>query len=101
MKGLRLRHITVGGFKNIVLIKNTSINQPLDIMFLSAGTKRLIWILTTLFINNGNGISFYGIKELETSIHPRLLKRMLEILYENLENTTLLISSYSPYLVQY
>ena len=40
-------------------------------------------------------------EELETSIHPRLLKNLLEILGEALENTNIIISSHSPYLVQY
>jgi len=81
-------------------VKSKHINQPMDITMLSAGTKRLFWIMTTLFTSNSE-TQLIGIEELETSIHPRLLKQTLELLNENLGNTTLLITSHSPYLVQY
>jgi len=83
-----------------IFVKSKHINQPMDITMLSAGTKRLFWIMTTLFTSNSE-TQLIGIEELETSIHPRLLKQTLELLNENLGNTTLLITSHSPYLVQY
>ena len=83
-----------------IFVKCKHINQPMDIAMLSAGTKRLFWIMTTLFTSSSE-TQLIGIEELETSIHPRLLKRTLELLNENLGNTSLLITSHSPYLVQY
>ena len=47
------------------------------------------------------GAGIIGIEEIETSIHPRMIKQLLEILTEAVEDTPLLISSHSPYLVQY
>ena len=46
-------------------------------------------------------MSFVGIEELETSIHPKLLKNLLEFLDEVLDDTSLIISSHSPFLIQY
>ena len=46
-------------------------------------------------------MSLIGVEELETSIHPKLLKNLLEFLDEVLEDTSMIISSHSPFLIQY
>lgn len=84
-----------------VIITNKNLNQPINISMMSTGTKRIFWLLANVFIASAKGMSFIGVEELETSIHPRLLKGLLEILDEVLENTSLIISSHSPFLVQY
>ncbi|MBI9096373.1 MAG: ATP-binding protein [Sphaerochaeta sp.] len=83
-----------------IFVTNKHMNQPMDITMVSAGTKRLFWIMTTLFSSNSE-THLIGIEELETSIHPRLLKQTLELLNEHLGDISLLITSHSPYLVQY
>ena len=57
--------------------------------------------VANIFIASSKGMSVVGVEELETSIHPRLLKGLLEILDEVLDDTSLIISSHSPFLVQY
>ncbi len=84
-----------------VIITHKDLNQPIDMAMMSTGTKRVFWLLANVFIAGSKNISLIGVEELETSIHPRLLKRMLEILDEALDNTSIIISSHSPYLVQY
>lgn len=84
-----------------IVISSTHLNQPINMAMMSTGTKRVFWLLANVFIASSKGLCMIGIEELETSIHPRLLKGLLEILDEVLENTCLLISSHSPYLVQY
>ena len=84
-----------------VIITNKNLNQSINISMMSTGTKRLFWLLANVFIASAKGMSFIGVEELETSIHPRLLKKLLEILDEVLEDTSLIISSHSPFLVQY
>lgn len=83
-----------------IFVTSKHMNQPMDITMLSAGTKRLFWIMTILFSSNSDA-HLIGIEELETSIHPRLLKQTLELLNEHLGDISLLITSHSPYLVQY
>lgn len=83
-----------------IFVTNKHMNQPMDITMLSAGTKRLFWILTILFSSTSE-THIIGIEEPETSIHPRLLKQTLELLNEHLGDVVLLITSHSPYLVQY
>lgn len=83
-----------------IFVSNKYINQPLDITMLSAGTKRLFWIMATLF-SSSSETHIISIEELETSIHPRLLKQTLELLNEHLGDISLIITSHSPYLIQY
>lgn len=83
-----------------IVVVSRTINQPIDISMLSSGTRRLFWILALLFAREV-ATNVIGIEELEASIHPRLLKQTLEILHDNLGDTALIITSHSPYLVQY
>lgn len=84
-----------------IIITNRNLNQAINISMMSTGTKRIFWLLANIFIASAKGMSFVGVEELETSIHPRLLKGLLEVLDEVLDNTSLIISSHSPFLVQY
>ncbi|MBQ7265344.1 MAG: AAA family ATPase [Firmicutes bacterium] len=84
-----------------VIIKSRYMNQAINIDRMSTGTKRIFWLLANVFIASSKNMSFIGVEELETSIHPKLLKNLLEFLDEVLENTSIIISSHSPFLVQY
>lgn len=84
-----------------LLVTSAYLNQPVSMSSMSTGTKRIIWLLTNVLIASSTGMCFLGIEELETSIHPRMLKNLLEILVEALDETTLIISSHSPFLIQY
>lgn len=84
-----------------VSIKSEYLNQPVNLSVMSTGTKRVFWLLTNIFIASCNNVSCIGVEELETSIHPKMLKNLLEIVNETLEDTRIIISSHSPYLVQY
>ena len=82
-------------------IISKNLNQPISIANMSAGTKRIIWMLANVFIAACTNISVIGIEEIETSIHPRLLKSLLEILAQATNKTSIILSSHSPYLIQY
>lgn len=84
-----------------LFITSKDFNQPINMVMMSTGTKRIFWLLANVFIASCNHMSIIGIEELETSIHPRLLKQLLEILNEEAYNTPIIISSHSPYLIKY
>ena len=84
-----------------ITITSEHLNQPVNLSAMSTGTKRIFWLLTNIFIASCNQVSCIGVEELETSIHPRMLQELLEIISDTLEQTCLIISSHSPYLVQY
>ena len=68
---------------------------------MSTGTKRVIWLLANAYIANHVNTGIVGIEEIETSIHPKMMKQLLEVLNEALGNAPLIVSSHSPFLVQY
>lgn len=84
-----------------VTIKSEYLNQPVNLVTMSTGTKRIFWLLTNIFVASCNNVSCIGVEELETSIHPKMLKNLLEIITDTLESTRIIVSSHSPYLVQY
>lgn len=84
-----------------MMVFSRYLNQPISIANMSAGTRRIIWMLANVFIAACAGINAIGIEEIETSIHPKLLKSLLEILSDAARNTCILLSSHSPYLIQY
>lgn len=84
-----------------LVITSIYLNQPINASLMSVGTKRIIWLLANVFISSCNGITLLGVEELETSIHPKQLKKLLEILIESQENTSIIASSHSPFLIQY
>ena len=84
-----------------LLITSKYLNQPINMTMMSTGTKRIFWLLANVFIASSKDMTFVGVEELETSIHPKLLKGLLDTLDEILDDTSLIISSHSPFLVQY
>lgn len=84
-----------------LFVKCSYMNQPVSMANMSTGTKRVVWLLANAFVANLVNAGIIGIEEIETSIHPRMMKNLLEIINEALGNAPLLVSSHSPYLVQY
>ena len=84
-----------------IFIKRNHLNQSLSLEQMSSGTKRIFWILLNTQLANNSGVQILGIDELETSIHPGLLKKLLEEIDIITDNTLLLISSHSANILQY
>lgn len=84
-----------------IQVKDAHLNQAVDIRRMSAGTKRIVWLVANAILAGISRIDLVGIEELETSIHPQLIQELLETLEESRGETRLLISSHSPALIQY
>ena len=84
-----------------LFVKSEYLNQPMSMANMSTGTKRVIWLLANAYIANHVNTGIVGIEEIETSIHPKMMKQLLEVLNEALGNAPLIVSSHSPFLVQY
>jgi predicted ATP-dependent endonuclease of OLD family len=84
-----------------LFVTSEYLNQPVSVANMSTGTKRVIWLLVNAFIANLVKVGIIGVEEIETSIHPRMMRQLLEILTEALGDAPLIVSSHSPYLVQY
>lgn len=84
-----------------VVVRDSYLNQPVDISRMSTGTKRLIWLIANVIIAGEVNAGCVGIEEIETSIHPKMLQELLEILNDSKRETALLLTSHSPFLIQY
>ncbi|MBQ9057918.1 MAG: AAA family ATPase [Atopobiaceae bacterium] len=82
-------------------VRSSNLNQTVNINMMSMGTQRIVWLLTNVIIAEAYDAQCIGIEEVETSIHPKMLGELLELLDENIGETSLLITSHSPFLIQY
>ena len=82
-------------------VRSSNLNQKVNVSMMSTGTKRVVWLLTNVIIAEAYDAQCIGIEEVETSIHPKMLGELLELLDENIGGTSLLITSHSPFLIQY
>jgi len=84
-----------------IFIKTKYLNQPISMSRMSAGTKRIFWILLNVLMSSEMNVNMLAIEELETSIHPSLLKKLLEEIDMLSQNINILISSHSTNILQY
>lgn len=82
-------------------VKEKSNNQETPIKFISTGSKRILILLTAIIISDINKINLIMFEELENSIHPYLFQRLLVVLNQLAHNCKVIITSHSPYLIQY
>ncbi len=75
--------------------------QPVGFESLSDGTKRIFLMLTFAVIADIKGLSMIAIEEPENSIHPGLLQNYLDVLSQLVNNCKIVITSHSPYIIQY
>ena len=75
--------------------------QPIPFERLSDGTKRLFLMLTFAIIADIKGLSMIAIEEPENSIHPGLFQNYLDVLSQITNNCKIIITSHSPYIIQY
>lgn len=84
-----------------IRIKEYSNNQQTTIANISSGSKKVFYILTMVLAAELNKIPLITFEEVENSIHPALLQRLLMIIDALCSNTKILITSHSPYLIKY
>lgn len=84
-----------------LIVESDYLNQPISMEYMSTGTKRIFWLIANAVVSEYRNINLLGIDEVETSIHPRMLRGLLESLDELLGKTSMIVTSHSPYLIQY
>ncbi|WAM33551.1 AAA family ATPase [Caldicellulosiruptor morganii] len=85
----------------ISVVKERNLAKALDITSLSRGTLRIFAFLTSLILADLKAYSLVGFEELEDSIHPKLLQKLLITLSNMSDNCKIIITSHSPYLIQF
>jgi predicted ATPase len=84
-----------------IVVKEKHNNQQTSFSYLSTGSMKLLYLLTTIVRASREGVQLLLVEELENSIHPSLLHSLLSVLKDFLGNTKLLFTSHSPNLVKY
>ena len=82
-------------------IMDNKLAQPIRFEQLSDGTKRVFLMLTVAVIAEIKNIPLIAIEEPENSIHPGLFRNYLDILNQLCGSSRILITSHSPYIIQY
>lgn len=83
----------------VALEKN--IAKTISFSCVSDGVRRVLLIFITLVLADINNYSLVGIEEPENSLNPKILQRFLIALSEFSKNTKVIITSHSPYLINY
>jgi len=84
-----------------IRVKEVNNNQQSNISGLSSGSQKIFYVLALTIAAEINEIPLISFEELENSIHPGLLQKLLIILDGLTEKTKIITSSHSPYLIQY
>ncbi len=75
--------------------------EPILFSNMSDGVRRVLLILITLVLAEISHCSIVAIEEPENSLNPKILQRYLITLNGFAKNTKIIITSHSPYLVNY
>lgn len=84
-----------------LIVKSDYLNQPMNMEYMSTGTKRIFWLIANAIFAGCYGTNLLGVDEIETSVHPKMIEHLLESLVDILGEASLLVTSHSPYLIQY
>lgn len=75
--------------------------KNIDFSSMSDGVRRVLLIFTTLVLADINNYAVVAIEEPENSLNPKILQRYLMALKGFSKNTKIIITSHSPYLINY
>jgi len=84
-----------------IFVFDKNLNQPIPFSYLSAGTKKIFVFLAIAISAEINKVSLIALEELENSIHPALMQQLITILEQVVGESRILLTSHSPYLVDY
>lgn len=84
-----------------IVILDDRLLQPINFESLSDGTKRIFLMLTIAVVADIKNLPIISIEEPENSIHPGLFQSYLDILNQLINNCKIIITSHSPYIIQY
>lgn len=91
----------VGSTLYDIRIKERYNTQTTSIRQLSTGSKRIVYLFTMCQAANMKGIPLVLFEEPENSVHPKLLENLVLLIRSYTENSCVLFTSHSPYLMRY
>ncbi|MCB2289449.1 ATP-binding protein [Clostridium sp. CS001] len=84
-----------------IRVKEHTNNQYMNFENLSNGTKRIFILLTAAILADKDKVPLIAFEELEDCIHPKLFQQLIMILTQVIQNCRIIITSHSPFLIQY
>ncbi len=84
-----------------IIIKEKNNNQQTKINGLSSGSQKIFYVVAMTIAADLNNVPLISFEELENSIHPGLLQKLLITLDGLADKTKIILTSHSPYLIQY
>ena len=88
-------------FECIIYVTIKNAQKKIQFVNMSDGVKRLLSILTYISLAELSNIPLIAIEEPENSIHPGLFKRYLITLNAFIKKSKIIITSHSPYLINF
>lgn len=86
-------------YATTVIDKNIGDSIPFTMM--SDGVKRILALYTLIVLGEIDGLMFIGVEEPENSINPGLLRKYLIGLDNLIDNSKVVFTSHSPFLINY
>jgi len=80
---------------------HTNLRVPINFSEMSDGVRRVLLLLTHIVLAEINNVILIGIEEPENSINPGLLKKYIIALDNFIDTSKIIITSHSPFLVNY
>ena len=82
-------------------VKDKNLARTINFTTMSDGAKRVFMILTKIIVSDIGKISLVVIEEPENSIHPALFQSYIRIINQLLNESKIIITSHSPYIINY
>jgi len=85
----------------VLSLKDKNLVAPLNFEAMSDGAKRILVLLTRIILAEMSNVALIAIEEPENSIHPSLLNSYIQVISQLLDDSKLVFTSHSPYIISY
>ena len=85
----------------LLSVKDKNLVASLSFEEMSDGAKKILVLLTRIILAEMSNVSLIAVEEPENSIHPSLLNSYIQVIASLLDDSKLIFTSHSPYIISY